>query len=101
MSLRTDLHDILLAILGLGNVYFQPPSSIMMNYPCILYSRDNFDLRFANDQLYNLKTKYTITVIDSNPDSTIPSKILGLPLTTFNRHYVADNLNHDVYNTYF
>jgi hypothetical protein len=42
-----------------------------------------------------------ITIIDANPDSDIPAKVGNLPLCKFNRHYTADNLNHDVYNVYY
>lgn len=98
---RLKLHSKLQEILGSQNVYFQPPSSIRMAYPCIIYRLQNIDEKFANDSLYARKKRYIITIIDSNPDSVIPDKVSELQLTTFDRYYSADNLNHYVYLTYY
>lgn len=101
MGLRLDLHEILVNILGTRNVYFQPPATIRLNYPCIIYKRSAMDEKFANNILYLNKQRYAITIIDSNPDSLIPSKISSLPLTRFDKHFVSDNMNHDTYITFF
>ena len=98
---RLELQALLEQLLGSRNVYFQPPSTIRMSYPCIVYSRESIDTRFANDLPYDHDIRYQVTVIDRNPDSDIPDKIGQLPMSLFDRHYVADNLNHDVYNLYF
>ncbi len=86
---------------GKQNVYFQPPSSLKMVYPCIRYQRDALDTIHADNLPYRHQTRYELTVIDANPDSLIPGKIAALPLCSFNRHYAADNLNHDVFNIYY
>ena len=99
MAQRLDLHQLLKTFVD--NVYFQPPSNIKLEYPCIVYKRDYADTRFADDHPYRHTLRYQITVIDRDPDSAIPSKVAALPLSLFNRFYTADNLNHDVYITYF
>ncbi len=101
MERRLQLHRILLEILGSENVYFQPPESTRMKYPCIVYQRNAADTKFADDKPYLKMKRYTVTVIDKDPDSKIPDKIAALPLCTFNRHYTVDNLNHDIYNLYY
>lgn len=101
MSSRTELQTILETVLGSGNVYFQPPESLKMNYPCIVYSRDDIKTRFANDKPYQHLTRYSVMVIDKNPDSTIPDKVKMLPTCTFERHYTKDNLNHDIFILYY
>lgn len=101
MGNRIDLHNRLIDVLGSRNVYFQPPASLKMSYPCIVYKLDGMDEKFADDILYVKKRRYTITIIDSNPDSLIPDKLSVLKFTTFENHYCADNLNHYVYLTYF
>ena len=83
------------------NVYFQPPTNIVLKYPCIIYKRDFEKMDFAGNRPYNGSLRYAITIIDRNPDSQIPSKVAAMPMSTFNRFYTADNLNHDVYNVYF
>ena len=101
MAERLDLHDKLKKLLGSENVYYQPPESKKINYPAILYSRDDIESKFANDRSYKLSNKYLITVIDRMPDNPVIEKILNLPMSSFDRHYVSDNLNHDVLILYF
>lgn len=101
MGQRSDLHEVLKSILGTNNVYFQPPPTLKMEYPCIVYRRESGDTIFAGDKLYKNTKRYLVTVIDRNPDSDIPDKVLALPMCTFDRFYTADNLNHDVYKLFF
>ncbi len=46
-------------------------------------------------------TAYQVIVIDKNPDSDYVKKVSLLPMCSFDRHYVADNLNHDAFTLYF
>jgi len=101
MARRLELQVILETILGSRNVYFQPPENLKMQYPCIVYARDNLNIDHADNNVYHLKTRYQITVIDVNPDSIIHEKIAALPLSSYSRFFTADNLNHDVYSLYF
>jgi hypothetical protein len=97
---RRDLHTILLTM-GTSHVYFQPPSDVQIQYPCIVYQRDNADVKFADNSPYHNTKRYQVTVIDENPDSDIPDKVSALPLCLFNRFFVQGNLNHDVYVLYY
>jgi hypothetical protein len=101
MALRLDLQARLEAILGTGNVYFQPPTNVKIQYPCIVYKRSDADVAFADNQTYRRGWRYQVTVIDSNPDSLVPDRILDELRPNFNRHYTAGNLNHDVFDLYF
>lgn len=102
MSRRTDLQALLENILGSKNVYFQPPSSVSMKYPAIVYSLNGIDKKSADDSSYMQKRSYTVTLIDKNPDSElVDSLVRDLSLCRFDRHYKADNLNHYVYTLYF
>jgi hypothetical protein len=99
MGQRLQLHQLLETFTE--NVYFQPPTNVKINYPCIIYKRDFADTKFADDIPYDHVLRYMITVIDPDPDSEIPSKVAAMPMSLFNRFYTAENLNHDVYNVYF
>jgi hypothetical protein len=101
MGSRLDLHTLFESILGSTNVYFQPPESISLNYPCIIYNRDYIKTEYANNSPYTLGKRYLVTIIDKNPDSVIPDKIAAMPKCSFERHFTADNLNHDIFNLYF
>lgn len=98
---RLQLHEVLCKILGTRNVYFQPPESIQMNYPAIVYSLDDIENVFANNGIYLSPRRYAVTVIDEDPDSSIVDKFSLLPMCRFNRSYTKDNLNHDVFELYF
>lgn len=101
MAPRSELQALLTSLLGSQSVYFQPPPSVVMTYPAIVYSRDDVDTRHANNRPYMHKTRYEVIVIDRNPDSDIHKEVGMLPTSSYNRHFVADGLNHDVYTLYF
>lgn len=101
MADRVHLHNTLVEILGAQQVYFQPPSTVTMSYPCIVYKVDAQDEARANNKLYQLQKRYSVTVIDKNPDSTIPDKMMNLLYCSFDTHFVKDNLNHYVYSLYY
>ena len=101
MGKRTDLHVILKTILGSDYVYFQPPASVKMNYPCIRYTYGSGNTIYADDSPYKFKKSYQVTVIVKDPDSVIPEKIGTLPLCRFDRPFTAENLHHFVYNLYY
>jgi hypothetical protein len=98
---REKLQTLLEEINGSGHVYFQPPENVQMVYPAIVYQRDDLNKKSANNASYNMKQRYQVTVIDRNPDSVAAVKIAELPLCTYQRFFVVDNLNHDVFNLYF
>lgn len=101
MASRLNLQTELESILGSRNVYFQPPSSVRMSYPAIVYSRKGIDKKSANDAVYCKLPSYEVILIDKNPDSTFVDKILDLPYCSYDRHYESDNLNHDVFTLYY
>lgn len=110
MGTRLELQEVLENVLvELGatetsahsRVYFQPPESVKMIYPCIVYTLDTINTRYANNGPYKHKKAYAVTVIDRDPDSLIPDKIGELPLSSFTRNFKNDNLNHFVYRLYF
>lgn len=101
MGQRLQLQSLLEEKLGSGNVYFQPPATVQMLYPAIVYHRDSDRGQHADNELYRHTKRYLVTVIDRNPDSTIPDTIRKLPLCAFDRFFTANGLNHDVFNLYF
>lgn len=98
---RLELHKLFCEVLGNQNCYFRPPAKLHMKYPCIRYERVGTSDRRADNRLYNTMNQYTATVIDPNPESKIPDKMLELPYCNFDREYAADGLNHFVFTIYF
>jgi hypothetical protein len=101
MASRLKLQEEFEQILKSENVYYNPPASVKMKYPAIVYSRSKIDNNHANNVVYNQKTAYNVTVVDPDPDSEIVKTVSKLPLCRFSRHYVADNLNHDTFILYY
>jgi hypothetical protein len=101
MAPREELQTLLKNVLGSDHVYFQPPPTVQMSYPCIVYKRDDVTTLFAANMPYQNMKRYLVTVIDKDPDSKIPSKIAALRSCIFDRFYTADNLNHDVFKLFF
>lgn len=104
---RLELHNEFINILGtqgqeISRVYYQPPESIKMEYPCIKYSRTGVNLRRANNGVYITVNRYEVTVIDYDSDSEIPDKILThFQMCSFDRAYSADNLYHTTLTLYY
>lgn len=97
MESRLTLHKILKKILGTDNVYFQPPESIKLSYPCIIYNLDGTDNLIADNSNYIKNKKYEITLIHKDPDNDIWEKIENLEYCKFNNSFTNDNLYHYVF----
>lgn len=105
---RRALHDILCEVLGGpfpddedDHCYFEPPSGKDMYYPCIVYHYTNDDDIFADNIHYRRSKRYTVTVIDEDPDSKIPDRLKELPYCTSDRNFASDGLRHFVHTLYF
>lgn len=101
MASRLDLHEKLKNILGNNNVYFQPPSQHIMEYPCIRYGLSKIDKMLADNKSYINTKAYSITLIHKNPDNDIVDKLAELPMCALDNIYQANNLNHYVFILYY
>lgn len=101
---RELLHEILTNIEGVRKVYFQPPDSSQLVYPCIVYELNGFTNMYSDNSRYLTFPEYTITLIDKNPESIIQKHIMDLEgdcHVTFDRFFTSDNLNHWTYSLAF
>ena len=98
---RLTLQTMLEELLGSKHVYYQPPENLQMEYPAIRYSKADISNIYANNKKYISHDVYDVIVISKKPDNPVIQKLLDLEYTDFNRHYVADNLNHDIIRLYY
>lgn len=99
---RIEFHEELEKVLGSKNVYFQPLPELKIKYPCIIYERSSGDTQYADNQSYIYRQSYTVTVIAKDPDFEVVDEIpKHFPMCRSNRHFTADNLNHDVFVIYY
>ena len=98
---RLELHEKLKSLPGIKKVYYQPPENLQIEYPAIVYSINDIYSRHADDVKYNNKIEYSITIIDKLPDNSAIDELLTWQLSSYNRHFVSDNLNHDIITLYY
>ena len=101
MRSRTSLHSMLVEAFGSNRVYYQTPENFKMEYPALRYSKSDIISRNADDIKYSAYTRYEIIIIDKKPDNISLNKILSMPLSSYDRHYVSDGLHHDVITLYY
>lgn len=83
------------------HVYYQPPESVRLQYPCIIYNRRTGETSYADNKPYRFDYCYTVTYIDPNPDSDVPLEIAKLPMCKMDNCFTSDNLNHTVFIIYY
>lgn len=101
LTRRQLFHEILCTALGSRNVYYQPPESIKMEYPAIVYDRKPIEKIHADNTAYKLNQSYRVVLIDRRPDSPIVDNLIRLPYSSHVSNYRADNLAHDVFEIYY
>lgn len=102
MASRISLQWELERVLNSKNVYHQPPESLKMKYPCVVYELDTGDTQFADDKPYTFTRRYNLTLMDKDPDCYLIDKLAKhFPTIVFDRHFTSDGLNHYVYKLYW
>lgn len=101
MRTRLELHEILSGIPGVVGCYYSPPETLRMERPCIVYNWDNDESLYADNLLFFKRRRYSVTVIDEDPDSEIPDRVSELSYCTSERNYVHDGFYHFVYTLFF
>lgn len=98
MDRRLALDEIFRSLTS--NVYFQPPENLKLAYPCIVYELEQIEVFYGSNIPYAGYDRYSVTVIDRDPESTITRQIAALPMCRHTQHFVSDNLHHDVFTIY-
>ena len=98
---RAELDRILRTTLGTTNVYFDPPESFKLKYPCIVYSLGAHVERFSENEVYNRLKRYTLTYITRDADDPMVEILEDMEYCHLNRPFTADGLFHYAYDIYF
>lgn len=80
-----------------NNVYFQPPESVKISYPCVIYDLANIRSDYANNSVYNIHDGYTITYITKSADDQNIEKFALISGIRHDRSYTSDGLYHHVF----
>ncbi len=97
---RIKFHNKLVVILGTNYVYYQPPASTKLTYPCICYTLKKMDSKYSGNQMYTYDRAYEVVLIHTKPYNDIKDALLTMAKCRFDRTYISDNLYHYVYLIY-
>lgn len=81
-------------------VYYDPPESLKMVYPAIVYVRKKIDTVNADNKKFMIYDRYQVTYIHKDKDDPMIDKILDLSLCEHVNQFKADDLYHDVFTLY-
>ncbi len=98
---RLKLDKLLRDTLGTTQVYYQPPASVQMEYPCIRYNMAKVPVDYADDRAYLIRAKYIVTYITTEPDDPMKETLVETLRTPVIQIYAADGLYHYVYEVYY
>lgn len=102
MNRRLELQAKLEEMIESKHVYFQPPASVKLSYPCVVYNIGNGDAKRADNLIYSYTNSYTVTFIYKKPNIDIIERVLNeIPMSSVNATYCSDNLNHYVFTIYY
>ena len=102
MNKRLELHEKLCELVGNTNVYFQPPETVKLSYPCVIYNIGVGNAKRADDTVYNYVNSYEVIFIFKNPNLEILEQVITtIPMSSVSRCYIADNLNHYAFKIYY
>ncbi len=99
-----DLRAQLYLIHDTENVYYDPPESIRMDFPCFRFELNNFDVSHADNKAYSKKPRWAVTYItrDIEEIEQVAEEMLEhFKYCNFDTSFRADNLEHAVFNLYF
>ena len=105
MASQPEWQDILQGIIGLepdrDNVFYQPPATVQLSYPCIIYALDDMHTLRADNVNYLITPTYEVTIVSRNANNPFIKKmLLDIPTARFHRRFTADSLYHDVLSIY-
>ena len=109
-SILEEIFSVFSEADGYQHVYFQPGGNVTLHYPCAVYRIDGDKPIWAGNRKYIDNWSYMVTIIDQDPISscinaegtkTIMDAISELPKCSYIRHYIVNNLNHDVFKIYY
>ena len=98
---RVKLHHMLEDILGSKNVYYDPPESFKLKYPCIVYYLDGFNDLPADNQTYIRMRRYNMTYITTDSEDPIAEKLADIRYCTLSRPFAVSDLFHFAYVLYY
>ena len=101
MDRRHKLHEELVS-LGAKKTLFQPPPSVQLEYPAIIYTIKSTYTTNADNRVYTGHRFYQIELIDPDPDTSLIDSLLNkFKMIKHVNNFKTSNLNHNVFDLYY
>jgi len=100
MKTRSDLQLYLENVSGV-KVYFNPPETVQLTYPCIVYNRDYIYNHHADNKIHLQENRYVVNVLDKKVDGDIFKIISKLPRCRYKNHSFKNGISQDSFTLYF
>ena len=97
VELSNRLKELMIECGEEPHLYFQPPETVKLEYPCFIYKLSSPSSSYADNRPYVMSVSYDVTYITRAPNSVMPTKLMKEPRFRFSRYYTADNLHHYAY----
>jgi len=81
-------------------VYFQPPASVQLTYPCLIFKRKPSRVSRADNKAYRVNDLYEVTVLTLDVDEPLFDILVTTPKTTHTKTYTRDRVYHHVFDIY-
>lgn len=102
MASRLKLQEEFEELMRSKSVFYNPPATVRLPRPCIVYSLSGISAKRADNINYNSINRYKVTVVTPDPDDDMHEQILAhFKMATFDTSYVAENLYHRVITLYY
>lgn len=104
MRPRSEFSAKLKEVSGINNIYYQPPQSKKMVYPCIRYDTIDMQIKSADNKTYIMDRGYLVKIIGQDIDfvDTLSANLLqAFPMAIYDQSYKADDLNHTILKIYY
>lgn len=97
----TDLHDVLKNLMPGIPIYFQPPESIRMQYPCLIYTIDGTNSVHADNIKYADTRIYQLILVQRQPDTYLLDVVNSLQMCEHTGRLVVGGLYQDQFRLFF
>ena len=102
MASRQQLHTELARILGSSNVYFQPPSSASLKYPCIIFELSRTDVARADNKNYIKTNEYHVKHIYKSLTNELKDELLAnFMMMSHDNRMIVDGMYNDDFTLFY
>lgn len=102
MASRPELQEELEEILGSKNVYFQPPASVHIKYPCIIFELSNTDVKRADNKAFIKTNRYHLKHMFKSLEKEKKDALLEhFMMISHDNRMIVDGLYNDDFTLYY